>query len=109
LRGISYLWLLQSKMINVQMVLNFISLWFKNKQEIVLFCLKVLEVSDSVIWLELLMDNLFISFCHFAYRQIIGIPMGTNCAVFLANFSLFFYGFDFLKHFWQPAPSVLCF
>jgi hypothetical protein len=62
-----------------------------------------------VIWLELLMDNLFISFCRFAYRQIIGIPMGTYYTVFLANFSLFFYGFDFLKHFLQPAPGVLCF
>ncbi len=31
-------------------------------------------------------------------RQCIGIPMGTNCAVYLANFYLFIYEFDFIKH-----------
>jgi hypothetical protein len=31
-----------------------------------------------------------------AFRQIIGIPIGTNCAVFLANFVLFSYEFQYL-------------
>jgi hypothetical protein len=47
--------------------------------------------------LDFLLDNLFLCFGHCAYRQCIGIPMGTNCVVYLANFYLFSYEFDFLK------------
>ena len=31
-------------------------------------------------------------------QQIIGIPMGTNCAVFIANLFLFSYEYEFIKH-----------
>ncbi len=48
-------------------------------------------------WLDLLLDNLFICFGNCAYRQCIGIPMGANCAVYLANFYLLTYEFDFIK------------
>ncbi len=81
--------------------LNFIFLWLKNKAEINLFenlhSFKVAEASDLISWLDFLLDNLFIYFGHCAYRQCIGIPMGTNSAVYLANFYLFTYEFDFIK------------
>ena len=31
------------------------------------------------------------------FKQVIGIPMGTNCAVFLATFFLFTYELDYLN------------
>ncbi len=57
---------------------------------------KVVEASDLISWLDFLLDNLFLCFVHCGYRQCIGISMGTNCAVYLANFYLFSYDFDFL-------------
>jgi hypothetical protein len=80
--------------------LNFRFLWLKNK-EINFFenlhGFKVMEASDLISWLDFLLDNLFLCFGRCAYRQCIGIPMGTNCVVYLANFYLFSYEFDFLK------------
>jgi hypothetical protein len=76
-------------------------LWLKNKQEICLFetlhSVKVVEASDLMSWLNFLLDNLFLCFGHCAYRQCIGIPMETNCTVYLAKFYLLSYEFDFLK------------
>ena len=37
-----------------------------------------------------LLDNIFIRFGTKLYRQIIGIPMGTNCAPLVADVFLFF-------------------
>jgi len=73
--------------------LNFRFLWLKNKEEKNLFenlhGFKVMEASDLISWLDFLLDNLFLCFGCCAYRQCIGIPMGTNCVVYLANFYLF--------------------
>jgi hypothetical protein len=81
--------------------LNFRFLWLKHKAEINLFenlhCFKVVEASDLISWLDFLLDNFFLCFGPGVYRQCIGIPMGTNCAVYLANFYLFTYEFDFIK------------
>jgi hypothetical protein len=82
-------------------VLNCRIFWLENKEEINFFenlCrLKVVEASNLISWLDLLLDNLFLCLGHFSYRQCIGIPMGTSCATYLANFYLFSYEFDFLK------------
>ncbi len=82
------------KFLSVQRsALNFRFLWLKNKEEINLFenlhSFKVVEASDLISLLDFLLDNLFLCFGHCAYRQCIGIPMGTNCVVYLANFYLF--------------------
>jgi len=58
---------------------------------------KVVEGSDLIAWLDFLLDNLFLCFGHGVYGQCIGIPMGSNCVVYLANFYLFTYEFDFIK------------
>ncbi len=80
--------------------LSFRFLWLKNK-DLNLFenlhGFKVMEASDLISWLDFLLDNLFLCFGPCAYRQCIGIPVGTNCVVYLANFYLFSHGFDFLK------------
>ena len=41
--------------------------------------------------LTYLLDNIFIKFGTKLYRQIIGIPMGTNCAPLIADLFLFCY------------------
>ena len=46
--------------------------------------------------LHYLLDNIFIRFGSKLYRQIVGIPMGTNCARFVANLFLFCYERDFM-------------
>jgi hypothetical protein len=84
--------------------LNFRFLWLKKKAEINLFenfhsfKVAVTEASDLISWLDFLLDNLCLCFDHGVYRQCIGIPTGTNCAVYLANLYLFTYEFDFIKH-----------
>ena len=39
--------------------------------------------------LHYLFDNIFIRFGSKLYRQIVGIPMGTNCAPLVADLFLF--------------------
>ena len=45
--------------------------------------------------LHYLLDNIFISFGSKLYRQIVGIPMGTNCAPLVADLLLFYHERDF--------------
>ena len=44
-----------------------------------------------------LIDNIFIRNGHTVYRQVVGIPMGTNCAPLIADLFLFCYERDFMK------------
>ena len=53
-------------------------------------CQKVCEA------LPLLSDNIYIRFGSKIYRQIVGIPMGTNCAPLSADLFLFCYESDFM-------------
>ena len=46
--------------------------------------------------LHYLFDNIFLRFGSKLYRQIVGIPMGTNCAPLVANLFLFCYERDFM-------------
>ena len=46
--------------------------------------------------LDYLLDNIFIRFSSKLYRQIVGIPMGTNCAPLVADLFLFCYERDFM-------------
>ena len=52
-----------------------------------------------------LLNNIFIRFGTKLYRQIIGIPMGTNCAPLVADLFLFCYEGDFMK-FVSPENQV---
>ena len=53
-------------------------------------CQKVCEA------LTFLLDNIYIRFSSKLYRQIEGIPMGTNCAPLVADLFLFCYERDFM-------------
>ena len=45
---------------------------------------------------DLLLGNIYIRFGIKLYRQVVGIPMGTNCAPLVANLLLFCYERDFM-------------
>ena len=47
--------------------------------------------------LSFLLENIYIRFGTKLYRQIVGIPMGTNCAPLVADLFLFCYERDFMK------------
>ena len=47
--------------------------------------------------LEFLIDNIYIKVGKEIFRQQIGIPMGTDCAPFLANLFLFYYEYKYMK------------
>ena len=46
--------------------------------------------------LTFLLDNIFIQFGTKLYRQVVGIPMGTNCAPLVADLFLFCYERDLM-------------
>ena len=46
--------------------------------------------------LHYLLDNIFIRFGSNLYRQIVSIPMGTNCAPLVADLFFFCYERDFM-------------
>ena len=46
--------------------------------------------------LHYLLDKIFIRFGSTLYKQIVGIPMGTNCAPLFAVLILFCYERDFM-------------
>ena len=47
-------------------------------------------------WIYYIIDNSFITFESKVYRQILGIPMGTNCAPYLANTFLHVYEYQYI-------------
>ena len=52
---------------------------------------------DIINMLEFLVDNIFVVFAGKVFQQIIGIPIGTNCAPLLADIFLHSYGVDFIQ------------
>ena len=46
--------------------------------------------------LTFLLDNIFIRFGTKLFRQVVGIPIGTNCAPLVADLFLFCYERDFM-------------
>ena len=48
--------------------------------------------------IEFLIDNIFVQFGWSLFRQVIGIPMGTNCAPLLADLFLYSYENGFLDN-----------
>ena len=46
--------------------------------------------------IELLVDDIYVRFGGWLFRQIVGIPMGRNCAPLLADLFLYSYENEFL-------------
>ena len=51
------------------------------------------EVCDA---LTFLLDNIFVRYGNALYRQVIGIPMGTDCAPLVVDLFLYCYERDFM-------------
>ena len=56
-----------------------------------------MALSECIDSLSFLLDNIYIRFGTNLYRQIVGIPMGTDCAPLVADLFLFCYERDFMK------------
>ena len=54
------------------------------------------DLSLAVLFLDYLIDNIFVEFGNTLHRQTIGIPMGMCCAPLLANLFLMSYEYDFM-------------
>ena len=52
---------------------------------------------DIIKMLEFLVDNIFVVFAGKVLQQIVGIPMGTNCAPLLADIFLYSYEAEFIQ------------
>ena len=52
---------------------------------------------DIIRMLDFLIDNIFVVFAGKVFQQIIGIPMGTNCAPLLADIFLYSYEAEFIQ------------
>ena len=57
--------------------------------------------------IEFLIDNIFVQFGECLFRQVIGIPMGTNCAPLLADLFLYSYENEFLVNMIKVARGDL--
>ena len=44
------------------------------------------------------MENIYVQFDGMVYQQIVGIPMGTNCAPLIADLFLYCYERDFMSN-----------
>ena len=52
---------------------------------------------DIIKMLEFLVDNIFVVFAGKVFQQKVGIPMGTNCTLLLADIFLYSYEADFIQ------------
>ena len=52
---------------------------------------------DIIKMLEFLVDNIFVDFAGHVFQQIVGIPMGTNCAPLLADIFLYSYEAELIQ------------
>ena len=65
--------------------------WSNKKSQNTLDCDTLIKMIN---WL---IDNTYVTIGSSVFKQAIGIPMGTDCAPFLANLFLYSYEFDFLN------------
>ena len=52
---------------------------------------------DIIKMLEFLIDNIFVVFPGKVFQQIVGIPIGTNCAPLLTDIFLYSYEAEFIQ------------
>lgn len=58
-------------------------------------CFDKEQLMDAI---QCIVNNSYITFHDIVYRQMIGVPMGTNCAPYLANIYLHQYEYSYLKY-----------
>jgi hypothetical protein len=75
-------------------VLGYNSTYFSNKIQKGKTCYSEEQVISI---LEILIDNIFVSFGGILFQQVVGTPMGTNCAPLLADLFLYSHESEFLQ------------
>ena len=78
-------------------VSHFNSYWCGNDKHSNLEKSYCLTLDKLLEWIKLLLDNIFVKYNGKIFKQVIGIPMGTDCAPLLANLFLFFYEKNFIN------------
>ena len=63
--------------------------------------------SDICKMIEVLVDNTYVRFGGQLFRQMVAVPMGTNCAPLLAGFSLYSYENEFLDKLIKEGKRTL--
>ena len=69
--------------------------YFSNKKYDSYTCWACLELCEAFTFI---MENINVQFEGMVYQQIVGIPMGTNCAPLKADLFLFCYERDFMSN-----------
>ena len=69
--------------------------FFSNKKYDSYACWTCTELCEAFTFL---MENIYVQFDGMVYQQIVGIPMGTNCAPLIADLFLFCYERDFMSN-----------
>ena len=76
--------------------------WLTTPQETT----KAYDKDDLIEMINFLIDNVYVTCGDSLFRQVIGIPMGTDCASFLANLFLYSYEHDWMmRKQQQPTRS----
>ena len=57
--------------------------------------------------IEFLVDNIFVVFGRKVFQQIVGIPMGTNCAPLLADIFLYSYEAEFIQSLLSTGKKII--
>ena len=65
-----------------------------------------LSASAIISMINVIIDNSYVLFHDKVFRQIIGIPMGTNCAPYLANIFLHIYEYEYLVKLVQQGDII---
>ena len=69
---------------------------------------KTFSIRKLNAWFAYLVDNIYLTFTEdLVLRQRIGIPMGTNCAVYIANSFCYSYEYDFITQLVQAERTDL--
>jgi hypothetical protein len=76
-------------------VLGYYSTYFSNKIQKGKTCYTEEQVISMLVFL---IDNIFVSFGWALFQQVVGIPMGTNCAPLLADLFSYSYESEFLQN-----------
>ena len=79
---------------NLTSVLHLRQDFFSNKKYDSYRCWSCAELCEAFTFL---MENIYVQFDGMVYQQIVGIPMGTNCAPLIADLFLYCYERDFMS------------
>jgi hypothetical protein len=75
-------------------VVNYLSTYFVQKHS---NATQKYTEDDIVNMINFLIDNIYVEFGGLIFQQVVGIPMGTNCAPLLADLFLYSYEADFIQ------------